>query len=350
MARMVDVARKAGVSIATVSNYLTGKKHVGLEKQQLIQKVIEECGYEVNIAARCLKSNRTYNIGVAIPEISSVYFTQIFNGLRDAAEDTDYTFSFVSTGYDFAKEKQAVAQFKRSRVDGILLNSCCEAKDKKEWAKKLAAVGSGGRRFPVLSLEYNMDPERVSALYLDNASISRECADYLIGKGCKDILYISARQATIVGSERLNGYEKALQEAGCPVRKEYIYEGNLSSFSGYRAVCEAFERGIKFDAVMAVNDQSAIGALKALHEKKVRVPEDVMLTGCDNIFPGTLVSPQITTVNIPTYTLGMEGFKLLRQMIEEPDFKPEQRQVVHSFIERQSTNKDCESEWNLTRW
>jgi len=350
MARMIDVARKAGVSIATVSNYLTGKKHVGLEKQRLIQKVIEECGYEVNIAARCLKSNRTYNIGVAIPEISSVYFTQIFNGLRDAADDTDYTFSFVSTNFDFAKEKQAISQFKRSRVDGILLNSCCEMKNKREWAKKLVSGGNGGKSFPVLSLEYNMDSNYVSALYLDNVSISREIAEYLLEKGCKDILYISAKQSTIVGHERLKGYKEALAAAHIPIRKEYIFEGNLSSFSGYKAVCDAFERGITFDAVMAVNDQSAIGALKALHEKKIKVPDEVMLTGCDNIFPGTLVSPQITTVNIPAYTLGLEGFKLLQQMIEEPDMKPVQKKIVHSFIERQSTNKNCESEWNLARW
>lgn len=347
---MIDVARKAGVSTATVSNYLTGKKHVGLEKQQLIQKVIEECGYEVNIAARCLKSNRTYNIGVAIPEISSVYFTQIFNGLRDAAEDTDYTFSFVSTNYDFAKEKQAIKQFKRSRVDGILLNSCCEMKDKSEWAKRIVSGGNGDGFYPALSLEYNMEPDYMSALYLDNASISREIAEYLLNKGCRDILYISAKQSTIVGHERLEGYKKALQAAKLPIRKEYIFEGNLSSISGYRAVREAFDRGIRFDAVMAVNDQSAIGALKALNEKKIKVPDEVLLTGCDNIFPGTLVTPQITTVNIPTYTLGMEGFKILRQMIEKPSTKPIQKKMVYSFIERQSTNKERESEWSLTRW
>jgi DNA-binding LacI/PurR family transcriptional regulator len=346
---MLDVAKHAGVSVATVSNVITGNKYVSDEIKKKVNASIEELGYVVNIAARCLKSNRTFNIGVIIPEISSIYFTQIFNGLRDAAAGTNYTFSFVSSNYNFEEEKRAVYQLKNGRVDGLLINSCCNVNMKKQWARELASM-EGGKRFPVVSLEYDMDDRIVSSLVLDNHRISRECCEYLIGRGRKKILYISANQSTIVGYERLNGYQSALKDASINLGSEYIYEGNLSSLSGYMGVHKAIEENLDFDAVQAVNDQSAVGALKALKEKGLNVPDQVMLVGCDNLFPGTLVSPQITTVNLPTYTLGMEGFKIIKSMIEEPDTKPVKKEIVHNFIERQSTNKECASEWNLTRW
>jgi DNA-binding LacI/PurR family transcriptional regulator len=349
MVRMVDVASRAGVSVATVSNYISGKKYVSDEVKQKVKQAIDDLGYEVNIAARCLKSNRTFNIGVIIPEISSIYFTQIFKGLRDAALGTNYTFSFMSTDYNFEEEKRAVYQLKNGKVDGILINSCCNVHKKRQWARELVD-NEGKKRFPVLSLEYDMDDGIISSLVLNNFAISKESAEYLISRGRKKILYISANQSTIVGYERLNGYKSALEDAGIEVRGESVYEGNLSSYSGYMGVHNAIEQGLDFDAVQAVNDQSAIGALKALKEKGLQVPDQVMLVGCDNLFPSTLVSPQITTVNLPTYTLGMEGFKIIKMMIEEPDTKPIKKEVVHTFIERQSTNKECASEWNLTRW
>jgi DNA-binding LacI/PurR family transcriptional regulator len=350
---MIDVAKRAGVSVATVSNYLTGKKTVGKEKAEAVEKAIEELHYEVNIMARGLKSNKSYAIGVIVPNVTSVYFMQMFNGLRDAAEGTGYTFSFLSSDFDFKKEKKAVRSLRNGRVEGIIINSFCRLKDRKKWAEELSRPRSGQGAespFPIVSLEYDLGCDRVSAIVIENRKLSRECTEYLISKGKKRILYISAQQESIVGSERLSGYREALKNAGIEEDPALILEGDLSSDSGYQRTIEAMDKGLAFDAVQAVNDQSAVGALKALSSRGVKIPDDVCLLGCDNVFPSTLVTPQITTVDIPAYAIGMRGFEIIKMMIETPDFEPVKETIEHRFIERKSTNKRCSSEWSLARW
>lgn len=350
MVTMKDVAKYAGVSVATVSNVITNKKYVSEEVRLAVLDAIDVLNYKVNLVARGLKSKRSYMVGVILPDITKIFFPDVLKGIEDSASESNYTINFLSSMYSFKTEKAYVEHLKSSRVDGIIIDSCCKHEYQSDWAKELVKSSSLDFDFPVVSLEQELNRNVISSIKIDNFEATRKGAEYLIGLGRKDIIYITAPLSLALGLERLEGYKEAMRRSGLPVREEYILKGNFLSKESFELIKKAIRSGIKFDAVMAANDQSAIGALIALKESNINVPNDVAIFGFDNLFPGTLVTPQITTIDVPRYKMGYEAFKILLDRIANPKMKPVGRTVDTKIIERQSTNKNIKNELNLIGW
>jgi Transcriptional regulators len=347
---MKDVAKLAGVSVATVSNVLTGKKPVSDELTQKVMDVINEVDYKVDLIARGLKSKQTYNIGVVMLEISMLFFPEVLSGIEDAARKYGYTLTYYSSRYSFETEKDYINQLISMRSDGLLLDSCCPIDQQKVWAKELSRMNTSNIKIPVVCMDRVLDSSVLPTVCVNNEEIGMDATKRLIELGRKRILHIAAPLDLSVGRLRYEGYKKALSEAGIAFDQRYVLEGDYSSGTAYSLMKEVLSSNLTFDGLFAGNDQMAIGALKALLEEGIKIPEQVAIIGFDNVFPGTLVNPSISTYNVPKYRMGYEAFEMLYRKMVDPQRPVENIVFEANYIERQSTNILSGGGWDLGRW
>lgn len=285
-----------------------------------------------------------------LPDITKIFFPNVLKGIETAAKKAGYKVNFLSSDFDFATERESVEYLKASYVDGIIIDSCCRAEGLAKWAGELAESG-GEAPFHVVSMEQVMDSSKISSVLVDYEKLSGMATAHLIGQGKRDILYIKVGKELRHGQERYQGYLSALAEQGLPFREELVLEADFSALSAYHATKLALEKGLRFDAVQTTNDQMAIGSLKALKEAGISVPGQVAIAGCDNIFPSTLVSPQITTIDLPKYEMGYTAFEELKRLMDgEGKASPRSVILEAKLVVRQSTAADKAGDWNLSMW
>jgi DNA-binding LacI/PurR family transcriptional regulator len=347
---MKDVAKIAGVSVATVSNVLTGKKPVSDELKKRVLEVIKEFDYKVDLVARGLKSKQSFNIGIVMPEITKLFFPDLLTGIEDAAKEFGYTLTYYSTRYDFDMEKQYVKQLQSGWSDGVLIDSCCPLEKQHEWAKELSEMSNSKMKMPVVCVDRILDEDILSSVCVDNEKNAHDAVTKLINIGRKRILHISAPLNISIGALRYDGYKRALKEEDINFIDKYVLKGDYSAKKAYMLMKDALKDNLTFDGIFAANDQTAIGALKALKEKGVRVPDKVAIIGFDNSFPGTLVEPSLSTYNVPKYKMGYEAFRLLLNRMDNLQAPIQNLVLEADFIERQSTNINAVGGWDLTRW
>lgn len=346
MVKMKDVAQRAGVSIATVSNVITGKRAVSPEVQKAVLEAIRELDYHVNMVARGLKTQRTNTIGVVLPDVTKLFFNDVLKGIMSAAGAHGYGIHILSSGYDFEQEKRMISGLRGNHVDAIILDSCVHYEDAEQWGKELAAAGVDT---PVVSLE-NCMGEGISSISVNCHYWSGRITRHLIEQGRRKIFYISGPQSLRHEFDRLEGYKQALLENGIPVDPKLITTQDFLSGSAYHVVKQALAEGLEFDAIQASNDQAAIGAIKALKENGIEVPGQVAVTGFDNLFPSTLVTPAITTVHVRRYTMGYNAVMECLRRIQEPETKPLQNMLDSRLIIRGSSSDLAETAWDLDNW
>ena len=166
MATITDVAKKAGVSISTVSNVINGTKFVGDELSEKVREAIRELGYQANEMAASMKRRTTNNIGIVLPNIGMVFFPDVLKGIEAAAKENGYKLFYFSTDYDFDKEKEYINLLRLGWVDGIILDSCCPMEEIDEYRKFLEGEESG-RSLPIVTLEAPFDSEKLGTIVLD---------------------------------------------------------------------------------------------------------------------------------------------------------------------------------------
>lgn len=346
MVKMKDVAVRAGVSIATVSNVITGKRTVSPEVQKAVLQAISDLDYHVNMVARGLKTQRTNTIGVVLPDVTKLFFNDVLKGIMTAAGANGFSINILSSGYDFSLEKQLVATLRGNHVDAIILDSCVPYQQSEAWGEELVKAG---KDMPVVSLENKLG-DAVSSITMDCHYWSSRITEHLIGQGRRKIFYISGPLSLRHEQDRLDGYKQALVEHGLQVNESLIVTQDFQSGSAYNAVRQVLEQGLEFDAIQASNDQAAIGAIKALMEYGIQVPGQVAVTGFDNLFPSSLVEPAITTVHVHRYTMGYRAVMECLRRMGDPEAEPLQEVLESQLVIRGSSTDQAKSEWDLDNW
>lgn len=351
MVGIKDVAKRAGVSIATVSNVINKRKAVSEELTAKVNEAIEALGYEVNPVGRGLKSNVTNQIGVIVPSFNQVFFTPVLKAIQETAEEYKLQVLVFETGGSVEKEREHVSYLRNAGADGIILASLAtnENISEREYIRSLGHMKNRKKAIPVITLENLLDP-RLSAVVIDNEKTARIAMSHLLEKSHKRIAYIGGPLKFHTGKHRRKGYEDSLFEKGITVDESLIKEGDYSPKSGYKAMKELLNGKPDFTAVFAANDQMAIGAMKALMDSGKTIPKDVAVIGMDNSFPSSLVSPTLTTVDIPKYEMGKEAMDLLVERIKNPNLLPEVRILDTKLIVRKSTDPDGDNFWDLENW
>jgi DNA-binding LacI/PurR family transcriptional regulator len=345
---MKDVAKHAGVSVATVSNVITGKQVVSERIRVRVLTAIKELNYSINLVARGLKTQRTNTIGVILPDITKLFFLDVLKGIMETAVSENYNINIFNSYYNFNMERTLVTSLLSNRVDGIILDSCVDRNYADEWARDLSLEGVYAP--PVVSLECHLNSERISNVVVDNKYWSGRLAQHLIDCGRRRIVFIAGPVHIQHEYERVEGYKDTLIKNGIPVQDELITGGDFLAGTAYDTMCKILQQGIEFDAIQASNDQAAIGAIKALNEHAISVPEDAAVCGFDNLFPSTLVTPAISTISIPRYQMGVTAARDILRRIKDRDAASVQYVIDAEMIIRASSSASVNTSWDLKNW
>ena len=344
-----DVAEHAGVAISTVSNVLNGTKTVSGPLRERVLAAVRQTGYEANPVARGLKSGHTSALSVIVPSITSVFFPVALRGMQLAAAGDGYSLSIYETQEDFSIERRCVRQIKNQRADGLILATCADA-DADAYFEELAGLEINGKRIPVVGLE-SSPGGRLDAVVVNNRGATADMTAYLIALGRARIAHISGPMRYEMSRERRSGYVDALMRAGRAIEERLILESDFTPLGGYRCMRALLDAGASVDAVVCGNDQTAVGCIRAVTERGLRIPHDIAVTGFDNSFPGTLIAPALTTVAVPRQRMGEEAVALLLKRIRAGQDDPVRIRTMETRrIVRRSTDANALSEWELEGW
>lgn len=317
-----DVAAAAGVSPATVSYVLNGTNRVGVDTRDKVLKVIAELGYEPNVLAQSLATQRTDAIGIVIPHtagyiFSDPYFSELLRGIGDTLARSGYVI-ILSTATTEAETESAYSKmFRGKRADGLLL-ICSRLDD--AYVSELSKV-----RFPFVLVGRAREGLDVFSVDVDNAAGGYEITRHLIGHGYDRIAMIAGPPAYANSVDRLLGYRRALKEASIDYDESLVWQGDYTHEGGYRAMQSILAGNRAPRAVFAASDLMAMGAIMALREAGLRVPEDVAVMGFDDASVAAQTDPPISTMRQPVYELGVHASKMLLSIIsgEEPQNRSE---------------------------
>jgi len=329
---MKDIAKEAGVSIATVSMICNHKdKNISDQTRKRVLDLIAERGYVPNIMARSLVTKQTKIIGLIIPDITNPFFPEIARGAEDAASKWGYSVIYCNTDDKIKRQKNYIKILTEKMVDGIIFAHSAE-KEESDFNKF---------NIPIVLIDRDSKSDNVvGRVLVDNKSASMSGVCYLIQKGYKKIAYIAGSMKTKTAQDRLEGYKSALQEHGLPYYEKRVKRGCYRSQWGYEAICELKKELVAFDSVFCGNDLIAIGAIKALKEHGIHVPKDVGILGFDDIYIAKMTTPPLTTIRQPKYEMGYKAVELLVNVIEHGanNRKQQDRVILETeLLVRQST-------------
>lgn len=330
-ASIKDVAREAGVSIATVSRVLNEIDVVNEETKQKVNDAIKKLGYRPNIVARSLKTQKTKTIGIVIPDISNQIYSEIVRGAEDVSNIYNYNVILCNTDLDMEKEMEYLRVLKEKMVDGIIYMSSSMGEDVVKLIKEL--------QIATVLVETKDENNIFPSVTLDNKKAAEEAVTYLVKNGNKKIAYIGANNSVYNASTlRYSGYKAALTDNSLYEDKNLVHFGALKAKDGYEAINKMLDTS-KFDAVFCVNDEIAMGVINALRDNGIKVPDDVDVIGFNNIPTASIFYPKLTTIEQPLYDMGSIGMRMLIKIINKKKVDQEHYVLNHSLIERDSTKK-----------
>jgi len=348
MPSIKDVAKEAGVSIATVSNALSGTKRVSEKLQRKVSLAIDKLGYEVNTVASSLKSKKTNTIGVIIPNINRIFFPQVMKGIQDGLSHLGYNLMLCDTNDDIEKERFFIQMLKSSWADGIIIGSVANEGDR-DYINMLANLSIRNKPIPTVLLEREFTGSRISSVRVDNYQAGRMATRHLLDSGCKKILHIAGPRYACMANARIKGYTDEIK-AKDPEVEPVILEGDFSPLSGYQVIKNYPLAQKKIDGIFAANDQMAIGALNALKENGYEVPSDIRVIGFDNTFVASIVEPALTTISVPKYKMGQMAAELLLKQINNPETSAQNIILPVNLMVRKSTQPGGDKTWELFGW
>lgn len=324
-----DVAREAGVSMATVSRVVNNNPNVKPQTRKKVFEAIERLGYRPNAVARGLASKKTTTVGVVIPDISNSIFSEVARGIEDIANMYHYNIILCNADKRKEKEIRVINTLLEKQVDGLLFMGGTVT-DEHVQAFKTSSV-------PVVLCATADNQKSIPSVDIDHARAAYDAVKALLDRGHTKIAMISGTlEDPTNGYDRYQGYKRAMEEAGIPLRDEYVRVGNYRYDSGLEAAKYFLSLDDRPTAVFAANDEMAIGAIHTIQDNGLRVPEDLSVISIDNIRMASMVRPQLTTVAQPMYDIGAVAMRLLTKLMNKESSDHSQVILPHEVIYRNS--------------
>ena len=329
---MHDVAARAGVSIKTVSNVVNGYQFIRPATREKVEAAITDLGYQVNVSARNLRRGRTDLIGLAVPELSLPYFAELADSVISAAEARGVTVLIEQTGADRDRELDVLTGQRRHLTDGLIFSPLALG------PQDAAALDVD---FPMVLLGERIFGGPADHVTMNNIEAARAATQHLLALGRRRIAVVGAHEGEQMGSAalRVQGYRAALEEAGVPFDPALVAEAGLwHRATGAEAMYRLLDDGVELDAVFGLNDALALGALHALHARRVDVPGQVAVIGFDDIEETAYSSPTLSTVAPGRVEIATTAVDLLLARIGGDVDRPFQRVITDfEIIGREST-------------
>lgn len=330
-ATLHDVARLAGVSIKTVSNVVNDYPHIRPATRERVELAIAELGYTPNLTARSLRSGRTGAIALAVPELGLSYFAELAAAVIAAAEAAGLVVLVEQTGGDRDRELELLRSPRLKLTDGLIFSALGMGE---------ADVAALDVPYPLVLLGERIFGGPCDHVTMRNVEAARAATEYLIASGRRRIAVVGAHEGEVIGSAglRLRGYREALEAHGLPFDESIIGFTTLwHRANGARSMRELLDRDASFDAVFGLNDTLALGAMRALQESGLRVPDDVAVVGFDDLDEAQFSIPALTTVDPGQGWIARTAVQTLLERIDDPD-GTEPRLLLADFrvVERES--------------
>jgi LacI family transcriptional regulator len=327
------VAKRAGVSPATVSRVLNAPERVGEETRRKVQRAIAELDFHPNAIARGLSVQRMNTIGLLVPGLNGLFFNELYQGIEEAAWEHGMKVLLFDAQQEHHRALDGFTFLKQHQVGGIIFTSSSISDDYQAMIDRLG--------IPVVLALTHSRSQPLSAFRTDDVKAAFDATTYLIVRGHKRIAMISGPlDNDVAGATRLQGYRQALEHYGLGFDDNWVDYGNFRFRDGYTAMERLLDRLPKgsISAVFAASDEMALGAIRCLVTKGLRVPDDVSVIGFDNLQVAQMVTPSLTTVAQPFQEIGRQAVECLIRAIEQGVERTEEgiHLLPHQIVERET--------------
>ncbi len=303
MPTLHDVAKAAGVSIATVSATINQSAYVSPELQERVRKAVAELGYHPDAIARSLKKRSTQTLGLIISDITNPFFTALVRGIEDGANARGYALILCNTDERLEKEQAYLHLLRSRRVDGLIMAPAGGVDDYHGFFVQA--------KTPLVFIDRRIPTVPADAVVVDNTSGARQVVEYLTRLGHRRIGAITGLPQISTTHERVEGYRSALEGAGLSVDPALMQCGNSRLEGGHRAALTLLALPRRPTAIFATNNVMAIGLMRAVAERGLRCPEDISVACFDDFEWASVFRPRLTTVAQPTYDMGARAAEVL---------------------------------------
>jgi LacI family transcriptional regulator len=325
-----EVAKKAGVSAMTVSRVVNGSAGVDAETQRRVEEAILALDYIPNRLARSMVSQQTKTIGLIVPDVVNPFFAPVVRGAETTARKAGYRVLLCNSEGDLRLEREYIEDLVAHRVEGLLL---APASDRTRLA--LLPLLKGG--FPIVLLDRTLPDTDCDHVISDNVAGAKRLVEHLIAVGHRRIAHFTESDDVSTGRDRLEGYRQALEAANIPISEDLIFRTTTDRIGGYRAAQLMLHLDALPTAIFTVNNMTALGAVQALRERGLSVPEEIGLVCFDDVEHLAVLSPFLTVVDQPGETFGSLGAQLLFERISGKAGNRSRRIVLQAdLIVRQS--------------
>jgi LacI family transcriptional regulator len=307
-ATLADVARRAGVSIQTVSRVINGQAETSETTRARVLQAIADVDYRPNTVARGLRNRQTFTVGVVVPQITNPFFPEIIQGIEEAAGQAGYAVILSSSGENVELESELLRVLDARRVDGIIVCSPRQSD---------AALTAGLARYRAAVVSNRpVKFENVGVIRVDYESGARTALDHLLSLGRRRVAYAAIPSDSFGGRERRQGFLAAALDHGLGDLKSAIYEGAPTVDGGIAATRRLLQAQPDVDGIIFYNDLTAAGGLITLRESGRTVPGDIAVIGCDDIPFASMFSPSLTTLRIDKLGIGRQAMNMLREKMK----------------------------------
>ncbi|MFH9422573.1 LacI family DNA-binding transcriptional regulator [Streptomyces sp. NPDC017529] len=327
MTTMVDVARQAGVSVATVSHVLNETRPVRPDTRAAVLKAIDELGYTHNTLARSLVTSRTRSIGLAVSAISNPYFTEILQGVEAGALEAGYSLLIADPHDDPAHEQKVVRLLHERRVDGMILAPSAEPAGMVGYLTR--------RKVPAVFLD-RLVGDAYDQVCAENTAPVRQLVEHLADLGHTRIGLVAGLPGLSTTTERVQGYREGLRARGLPFAPELLAGGNSEAEGAQDATRHLLAACEPPTAIITANNAMTIGTLRALRDLGLDVPRDIALACFDDFSWADLFAPRLTAISQPSKEIGAAAVRLLLERLEEPDRPPRTLRLPCTYVHRDS--------------
>jgi len=329
-----DVAKKAGVAISTVSKYLNKPDELTEEYRNRVAAAIKELNYKPNPLARSMRTNKTNFIALIVPDMENAFYSEIYNAVRIAALNTEYTPILYTTDENLDRLNEFIDHVSGAHADGLIL---CFL-DEDEIMGRFEEIQ---HQIPITLLSWDIENTNFNSIVVHLSNSIYLAARHIIDIGHKKIAYAGGPAGSRVTKEKYSGFAKALGEAGLSIREEYLASGKYRFQTGYKAAMKFMQLKERPSAIVCANDVLAIGCVKYLTYNGINIPDEVAVIGNDGIQLSYLYDPSISTVAMPIQDLCEAAVDLCVNKIEKPGSRNRQMIFETKLIVRKSTKKDA---------
>jgi DNA-binding LacI/PurR family transcriptional regulator len=326
-----DIAKQAGVSIATVSKVINETGRISAETRVRVIQIMKDLNYQPSVMASALTGKQTFTLGLLLPDLANPFFAEISRSIEDRAHELGFSVIICSTDNNLEREERNISLLRQKSVDGIIIATGIQ---NNALLKELKM-----QNYPITLIARDMPAFAVDTVLVDDFIGGHMATSHLIENGHRQIAVISEDTKVLSSRERIRGYLQALEEAGIASNENLIKISDFNVTSAKQVAGDLLDSGLSPTAIFACNDLLATGVIQAARERKLSVPGDLSLVGFDNTLLATIVDPPLTTIAQPIQEMGQKAVDLIIRNIKDNASSKQRVIMLPELVIRDSVSR-----------